>query len=172
MGVHGKVDHRIAGSSNSEGVSLGKGESSGHGCRSWNLAGAGAGAASTRQSWPQGTKRRAPRTCCVRQFSQSINFKGIQSWGEPLSTRGLAQEVSCEAPPLSFSSLRGPFFFSSAPETTHKGWPTGASCGVSSDYGIKAGEKGGYRGKTGSCEKGQRAGPRDYRPGQGRKSAM
>lgn len=72
----------------------------------------------------------------------------------------LAQEVSGEALPLPSSPLSRTFSFSSAPETTYTGWAVGTSCGrygVSSDSGAKPGEKGGYRGKTGSCEKGEKA---------------
>lgn len=41
----------------------------------------------------------------------------------------LGQVVSDEAPPLSSSHLSGTFSFSSAPETTYKGWLSGTSCG-------------------------------------------
>lgn len=43
--------------------------------------------------------------------------------------KSLAQEASGEASPLPSSPLSGTFSFSSAPETMHKGWPSGTSCG-------------------------------------------
>ena len=77
---------------------------------------------------------------------------------------------------LLFSSLWcGTFSFSSALETTHKGWPRGTSCGR--DRGpaqtqTKA-EKGDYGGKTGSCEKGVKIDRQGLgvRPGQEMKPA-
>lgn len=72
----------------------------------------------------------------------------------------LGQVVSDEAPPLSSSHLSGTFFFLCSRDDLQglaKWNQLWERYRVSSDSGTIAGEKGGYRGKTGTCEKGKRA---------------
>lgn len=130
--VGGVGAHQTAKSSNSEAVSLGKGGPSDHGCGSWSLARVGPGLASNRESRMEtqgGHRGRGRGLLEPGELFLSIHLKGTQSWGELLSARGLVQEVSGDAPPLPSSPLSGTFSFSSAPETTHKGWQSGTSCG-------------------------------------------
>lgn len=99
-------EHQTAKSLNSEAVSLGKGEPSGHGGGSWSLA---------------SKRERGMDTQCGHRGRGrgllNINLKGTQSWGELLPPGGLVQEVPGDAPPLPSSPLSGTFSFSSAPET-------------------------------------------------------
>lgn len=102
--------------------------------------------------WPQGQRRRAPGTwicsCLREKFSLSTNFKGTILGTSSLPWGSLAQEISGEAPLLFSSPLSGTFSFSSAPETTHKGSPSGNSCGSNMGSAQTLGQKQGRREAT------------------------
>lgn len=99
LALGGGVEHQTAGRSDSQGISLGKGGGSDRECGSWV---ASLGRAGWKPSVAPGAEVEASWNLVLfplrEKFPLSINFKGRQPWGEPVSMGMLAQEVSWEAP--------------------------------------------------------------------------